>query len=97
MRISGWSSDVCSSDLAVLGRRLVETLGTPRFRPYLSDDLVGAEIGGAVKNVLAIACGIVVGKRLGDNARAALITRGLAEMVRPRGRASCRERVGQYV
>src|SRR3546814_6799150 len=82
MRISGWSSDVCSSDLAVLGRRLVETLGTPRFRPYLSDDLVGAEIGGAVKNVLAIACGIVVGKRLGDNARAALITRGLAEMVR---------------
>jgi glycerol-3-phosphate dehydrogenase (NAD(P)+) len=44
--------------------------------------MVGAEIGGAVKNVLAIACGIVAGRRLGDNARAALITRGLAEMVR---------------
>jgi len=53
-----------------------------RFRPYLSADPVGAEIGGAVKNVLAIACGIVVGRGLGDNARAALITRGLAEMVR---------------
>jgi glycerol-3-phosphate dehydrogenase (NAD(P)+) len=67
---------------AALGRRLIAALGTRSFRPYLSPDLVGAEIGGAVKNVLAIACGIVVGRRLGDNARAALITRGLAEMVR---------------
>lgn len=67
---------------AELGARLVATLGTRAFRPYLSDDPVGAEIGGAVKNVMAIACGIVMGKRLGDNARAALITRGLAEMVR---------------
>src|SRR5262249_30285584 len=50
--------------------------------PYLAEDLVGAEVGGAVKNVLAIACGIVMGRRLGDNARAALITRGLAEIVR---------------
>ena len=57
-------------------------LGIRMFRPYLSDDLVGAEIGGAVKNVLAIACGIVTGRSLGDNARAALITRGLAEMAR---------------
>ena len=57
-------------------------LGSNRFRPYLSPDPIGAEIGGAVKNVLAIACGIVVGRGLGDNARAALITRGLAEMVR---------------
>jgi glycerol-3-phosphate dehydrogenase (NAD(P)+) len=57
-------------------------LGSPRFRPYLSPDPIGAEIGGAVKNVLAIACGIVVGRGIGDNARAALITRGLAEMVR---------------
>jgi len=65
-----------------LGRALVEALGTRSFRPYLSSDIVGAEIGGAVKNVLAIACGIVEGRRLGDNARAALITRGLAEMVR---------------
>ncbi|MGH7076105.1 MAG: NAD(P)H-dependent glycerol-3-phosphate dehydrogenase [Stellaceae bacterium] len=66
----------------VLGRDLVDTLGTRYFRPYLSADIVGAEIGGAVKNVMAIACGIVEGRGLGDNARAALITRGLAEMVR---------------
>jgi glycerol-3-phosphate dehydrogenase (NAD(P)+) len=57
-------------------------LGGPRFRPYLSADPVGVEIGGAVKNVLAIACGIADGLGLGDNARAALITRGLAEMTR---------------
>jgi glycerol-3-phosphate dehydrogenase (NAD(P)+) len=67
---------------ARLGARLIGLLGTRNFRPYLSDDLIGAEIGGAVKNVLAIACGIVMGKGLGDNARAALITRGLAEIVR---------------
>jgi glycerol-3-phosphate dehydrogenase (NAD(P)+) len=67
---------------AAQGRRLIAALGTRSFRPYLSDDVVGAEIGGAIKNVLAIACGIVTGRRLGDNARAALITRGLAEMVR---------------
>jgi glycerol-3-phosphate dehydrogenase (NAD(P)+) len=65
-----------------LAARFAAALGTPSFRPYASDDPVGAEIGGAVKNVLAIACGIVVGRRLGDNARAALITRGLAEIVR---------------
>ncbi len=65
-----------------LGAVLVRMLGDPRFRPYLSPDPVGAQIGGAVKNVLAIACGIVAGKGLGENARAALITRGLAEMVR---------------
>lgn len=67
---------------AALGQKLVEALGTASFRPYLSDDLVGAQMGGAVKNVLAIACGIVEGKGLGDNARAALITRGLAELSR---------------
>ncbi|HUN50498.1 MAG TPA: NAD(P)H-dependent glycerol-3-phosphate dehydrogenase [Candidatus Sulfotelmatobacter sp.] len=67
---------------AELGRGLVQRLGRPTFRPYLSADVIGAEIGGAVKNVLAIACGIVAGRRLGDNARAALITRGLAEMLR---------------
>lgn len=64
------------------GEKLAAALGAPNFRPYLSDDLIGAEIGGAVKNVLAIACGIVAGKRLGENARASLITRGLAEMAR---------------
>ena len=67
---------------ADLARAFMAALGTERFRPYLSPDPIGAEIGGAVKNVLAIACGIVEGCELGDNARAALITRGLAEMVR---------------
>jgi glycerol-3-phosphate dehydrogenase (NAD(P)+) len=65
-----------------VAKLFMAALGGNRFRPYLSPDPVGAEIGGAVKNVLAIACGIVVGRGLGDNARAALITRGLAEMVR---------------
>ncbi len=65
-----------------LGARLAEALGARGFRPYLSDDMIGAQVGGAVKNVMAIACGIVMGKHMGDNARAALITRGLAEMVR---------------
>jgi glycerol-3-phosphate dehydrogenase (NAD(P)+) len=65
-----------------LAAALAHALGTSRFRLYTSDDIVGAEIGGAVKNVIAIACGIVAGRRLGDNARAALITRGLAEIIR---------------
>jgi glycerol-3-phosphate dehydrogenase (NAD(P)+) len=67
---------------AALGARLVEMIGSTAFRPYLSDDPVGAEIGGAVKNVIAIACGIMVGRGLGDNARAATMTRGLAEILR---------------
>lgn len=53
-----------------------------RFRAYTSDDMIGAELGGAVKNVMAVATGICDGMALGDNARAALITRGLAEMMR---------------
>jgi len=65
-----------------LGQGLVKMLGTATFRLYLSDDVPGAEIGGAVKNVLAIGCGIVAGRALGDNARAALMTRGLAEIIR---------------
>ena len=72
---------VASAD-ATLGESFTAALGSSRFRPYLSPDPIGAEIGGAVKNVVAIACGIVVGRGLGDNARAALITRGLAEMIR---------------
>lgn len=67
---------------AAVGQRLVEAMGTASFRPYLTDDVIGAEIGGAVKNVLAIACGVVEGRGLGDNARAALITRGMAELMR---------------
>jgi len=62
--------------------RLSPVVARQAFRPYYSDDLVGAEIGGAVKNVLAIACGVVEGLRLGQNARAALIARGYAEMLR---------------
>ena len=69
------------TDTAV-GRALAERLARPAFRPYASDDVIGAEIGGAVKNVLAIACGVVAGRGLGENARAALIARGFAEMTR---------------
>jgi len=63
-------------------QRLAPLLARPAFRPYYSDDLVGAEVGGSVKNVLAIACGVVEGLGLGQNARAALISRGYAEMLR---------------
>ena len=67
---------------AAIGEAIRARLARPSFRPYLSDDIVGAEIGGAVKNVLAIACGVVEGRGLGQNARAALISRGFAEMTR---------------
>ena len=72
---------LAAEDLA-LAERLRERIARPTFRIYVSDDVVGAEIGGAVKNVLAIACGVVDGKRLGENARAALVARGFAEMTR---------------
>jgi glycerol-3-phosphate dehydrogenase (NAD(P)+) len=72
---------IASRDPA-LARAFVAALGSTRFRPYSSPDPTGAEIGGALKNVLAIGCGIIEGRGLGDNARAALITRGLAEMIR---------------
>ena len=65
-----------------LGARLAARLAGPAFRTYASTDVIGAEIGGAVKNVLAIACGVVEGAGLGLNARAALIARGFAEMTR---------------
>jgi glycerol-3-phosphate dehydrogenase (NAD(P)+) len=65
-----------------LGATLIQTIAAPHFRPYWTDDVVGAEIGGAVKNVLAIGCGVVDGAGLGLNARAALIARGFAEMQR---------------
>lgn len=67
---------------ADLREALAERLASPNLRPYASDDVVGAEIGGAVKNVLAIACGVVDGAGLGQNARAAVIARGFAEMTR---------------
>jgi glycerol-3-phosphate dehydrogenase (NAD(P)+) len=65
-----------------LGWSLVEAIATPTFRPYLATDMIGAEAGGAVKNVLAIACGIVEGRGLGRSAHAALITRGFSELTR---------------
>ena len=65
-----------------LGERLVQAVAAPTFRPYLADDLIGAEVGGAIKNVLAIACGISEGRGLGKSAHAGLITRGFAEMTR---------------
>ncbi|CAN5285906.1 NAD(P)H-dependent glycerol-3-phosphate dehydrogenase [soil metagenome] len=65
-----------------LATRIAAAVAAPGFRPYLSDDMIGAEAGGAVKNVLAIACGIVEGRGLGRSAHAALITRGFAEMTR---------------
>jgi glycerol-3-phosphate dehydrogenase (NAD(P)+) len=71
-----------AGDDMALAERLRDRLAQPAFRIYVSDDVAGAEIGGAVKNVLAIACGVVEGKGLGQNARAALIGRGFAEMSR---------------
>jgi glycerol-3-phosphate dehydrogenase (NAD(P)+) len=71
-----------AAESEVLGQALLQRLARPTFRLYLSDDVAGAEVGGAVKNVLAIACGIVEGKGLGQNARSALIARGFAEMTR---------------
>ncbi len=63
-------------------RPIAGAIATPAFRPYVIDDMIGAEAGGAVKNVLAIACGVVEGRGLGRSAHAALITRGFAEMTR---------------
>lgn len=72
---------LAAEDLA-LAEQLRDRIALPEFRIYVSDDVAGAEIGGAVKNVLAIACGVVEGRDLGQNARAALIARGFAEMTR---------------
>jgi len=65
-----------------VGQKLVKAIAAPTFRPYLASDVLGAEIGGAVKNVLALVCGLVLGKELGRSAHAAIIARGYAEMTR---------------
>ncbi len=65
-----------------LGFAVAEALAGPTFRPYWSDDLVGTEVGGVVKNVLAVACGITEGRHLGASARSALIARGFSEMTK---------------
>ncbi|MGB3722034.1 MAG: NAD(P)H-dependent glycerol-3-phosphate dehydrogenase [Pacificimonas sp.] len=70
----------CADESAA--RPVIERIAQPGFRPYFTDDVIGAEVGGAVKNVLAIACGVATGLDLGQNARAALISRGFAEMTR---------------
>jgi glycerol-3-phosphate dehydrogenase (NAD(P)+) len=73
---------VASSPHAKVRDALVEAFHSPTLRVYANDDIIGVEVGGAVKNVLAIATGLCDGLNLGLNARAALITRGLAEMTR---------------
>lgn len=70
----------CADD--ALGRQLQQALSTSTLRLYRSTDVIGAELGGALKNVIAIACGAAIGAGLGESARAALITRGFAEMQR---------------
>ncbi|HQR21008.1 MAG TPA: NAD(P)H-dependent glycerol-3-phosphate dehydrogenase [Burkholderiaceae bacterium] len=65
----------------VQGARLEQAIGSARFRVYLADDVIGAQVSGVMKNVLAIACGIVTGKGLGNSMRAMLVARGLAEAV----------------
>ncbi|MCD8498256.1 MAG: NAD(P)-dependent glycerol-3-phosphate dehydrogenase [Alphaproteobacteria bacterium] len=64
------------------GEELQAALATSDFRPYLTQDVIGTQVGGSIKNVIAIACGMAHGKGLGESARAALLTRGLAEMGR---------------
>ncbi len=76
------SRDVATDGEDSLAARIAASVGSAAFRPYVSDDVVGVEVGGAVKNVLAIASGIAHGLGFGANARAALITRGLGEMQR---------------
>jgi len=65
-----------------LGLKLQKALGVKGFRPYISEDIIGVQLGGAIKNVIAIACGVVNGRKMGDSARAALLTRGVAEIAR---------------
>ncbi len=87
----GFAVDVAKQKLASvtiacakegIASELANMLGTPYFRPYLTADMISPQIGGSVKNVIAIASGVVEGAKLGDGARAALITRGFNEMVR---------------
>ena len=70
----------CADD--TVGQNLQQQLSTGTLRIYRTTDTIGAELGGALKNVIAIACGVAIGTSLGDSARAALMTRGFAEMQR---------------
>ncbi len=75
------AATVAAADMA-LAEQLAGTIGSINFRLYYADDVIGAQVGGAVKNVIAIACGVARGRGYGHNTSAALITRGLAEMAR---------------
>lgn len=76
------AATVVASSSAAAAERLQQACGAPWFRPYTNADVVGCELGGTVKNVIALACGIAEGLGYGDNTRASLITRGLAETAR---------------
>ena len=75
------AATIAAADKEV-SERLQQALGTRSFRPYITQDVIGAQLGGAIKNVIAIACGIVHGNKLGESGRAALVTRGVAEIAR---------------
>lgn len=76
------TSVVVASEDEGLARKIQATWNTPQFRVYTNTDLLGVEIGGALKNIIALAAGVCDGLRFGDNSKAALLTRGLAELVR---------------
>jgi glycerol-3-phosphate dehydrogenase (NAD(P)+) len=78
----GLPTAVTIAAAGVLAARLQAVLGSQTFRPYASDDLIGVALGGAAKNVYAIACGVVDGLKLGESARAALLARSFAELAR---------------
>jgi len=80
--IAGLPTAVTIAAHAPIARRLQDSLGHAAFRPYASEDLLGVALGGAAKNVYAIACGIVIGLGLGESARAALLARSFAELCR---------------
>lgn len=73
---------VLAAEDIILAQKIATLLSSSHFRLYASNDIIGTQLGGACKNVIAIACGILEGLKLGDNARAALVTRGLAEVSR---------------
>lgn len=75
------AATLAAADILV-ARQLQESIGSKFFRPYITNDIIGAQVSGAIKNVIAIGCGIVHGRKLGESARAALVTRGLAEITR---------------
>ena len=76
------ATTVIASEIAGLAERCARILHSHRFRVYLSDDLIGVELGGALKNIIAIGAGIADGLDAGDNAKAAFMTRGIAEIAR---------------